>query len=76
MLSLANYQSANEITIVHLLRVKCLPILLHELEACDLNRAQLASFGFVVVRTAVKVFRSTNRTLVLDCINCWIKVAQ
>jgi hypothetical protein len=52
-LSLANYWSANEITIVHVLRVKCSPILLFGLGACDLNRAQLAALDFVVERTAI-----------------------
>jgi hypothetical protein len=32
--------------------------------------AQHAAVDLMVVRTAMKVFRSINRTLVLDCMNC------
>lgn len=58
---------ANDNVVVHLLKVKCLPILLYGLEACLLTRSQLSSLDFVVVRCGMKLFRTCNRQLVLDC---------
>lgn len=60
---------ASDSVVMHLLKVKCLPILLFGLEACPLSRAQFNSLDFVVVRCAMKVFRTISRPVVLDCLD-------
>jgi hypothetical protein len=47
---------ANDNIVIHVLKVKCLPILLYGLEACHLTRSQLSSVDFVVVRCGMKIF--------------------
>ena len=54
---------------IALLKVMCMPILLYGLEACPLTRSQLSSLDFVVVRCAMKIFRTINRQVVLECLN-------
>ena len=60
---------ANDNVVIHLLKVMCMPILLYGLEACPLTRSQLSSLDFVVVRCAMKIFRTINRQVVLECLN-------
>jgi hypothetical protein len=56
-----------EDVIVFLLKSKCLPILLYGAEACSLNNADLQSLDFSLIRFGMKLFKSSNRQLVLDC---------
>lgn len=60
---------AHEDVLVQLIKSKCLPILLYGAEACALNKAQLHSLNFAVVRVAMKIFKSSNRDLVADCMD-------
>jgi hypothetical protein len=58
---------ASEELIIHLLKVKCIPILLYGSEACDFTKATLHSLDFSVVRFGMKLFRTNNRQTVIDC---------
>jgi hypothetical protein len=60
---------AHEDVVVQLIKFKCLPILLYAAEVCALTKTQLSSLDFVVVRVAMKVFKSSNRAFILDCLD-------
>jgi hypothetical protein len=49
---------ATEDLIVHLVKVKCLPILLYACEVCAYNNATIRSLDFVVVRFGMRIFKS------------------
>ena len=57
---------ASEELIIHILKVKCLPILLYGSDVCRYTRASLCSMDFTVVRFGMRVFRSGNRTNVVN----------
>ena len=72
------YRSANEIfgkigrfapenVTLQLIQSKCIPALLYGLEACPLNKADLNSLDFVVNRFFMKLFRTENINIVLEC---------
>jgi hypothetical protein len=54
---------------IQLIPSKCLPILLCATEVCALNKAQLCSLDLVVVRVAMKLFKSSNRAFDVDCMD-------
>ena len=58
---------ASEEVIFHLIKVKCLPILLYGTDVCELNASVLSSLDFCVVRFGMKIFGTANRQLILDC---------
>lgn len=58
---------ATEDLILHLIKVKCLPILLYCLEVCDLNKSTLSSLDFSVMRFGFRIFKTGSRDLVHDC---------
>ena len=51
---------ASHDTVLHLVKSKCLPILLYGLEVLPLNKAQLRSLDFVVNRFFMKLFKTNN----------------
>ena len=51
---------ASEKVTLHLLKAKCIPVLLYGLEALPLNKSQISSIDFVINRFFVKLF-NTNR---------------
>jgi hypothetical protein len=57
---------ASEELILHILRVKCLPILLYGCEVSRYKRADLSAIDFTVVRFGMRIFRSGNRVNVID----------
>ena len=57
----------SEDLILHLIKVKCLPILLYCLEACDLNKSAIASLDFCVSRFGFRIFKTGDRNIVRDC---------
>ena len=61
---------ATEDLILHLISVKCLPILLYATEVLGLNKASVNSLNFCVTRLAMRVFKSVTRNLVSDCLSC------
>jgi hypothetical protein len=57
-----------EEVVLHLLKTKCLPILLYGVEACPLVKADLSSLDFLVVRFLMKLFKSSCRPLIDECL--------
>jgi hypothetical protein len=58
---------ASEELILHLIKVKCLPVLLYCLHVCDLNKSALASLDFCVMRFGFRIFKTSRRDVVADC---------
>jgi hypothetical protein len=60
---------ASEEVVLHLIKVKCLPILLYCLHVCDLNRSVIASLDFCVMRFAFRIFKTGRRDIALECLS-------
>jgi len=56
---------ASEEVVLHLVKTKCLPILLYGLECYPLNKADTRSLDFAVTRFLMKMFRTVN--VINDC---------
>ena len=52
---------------MHLVKTKCLPILLYALEACPTNRTLERSLEFSFTRIILKVFRTRCKDTVTEC---------
>ena len=61
--------SASEEVIFHLIRTKALPSLLYATEAIRLQRSEIASLDFIVVRFAMKILKTSNNDIVLNCLS-------
>jgi len=64
MLSLAELGGVSEEVTLHLVKSKCLPILLYGLECYSLLKADLHSLDFVVMRFLMKLFRTANKDII------------
>jgi len=53
--------------VLQLIKSKCVPVLLYGLEACTINKSQMASLDFVVNRFFMKLFNSNNIDTVKAC---------
>jgi len=51
---------ASEEVTLQLIKSKCIPVLLYNLEVCPLNKSDLHSLDFVINRFFIKLFRSSN----------------
>jgi len=60
-------RSASEDTVLHLLKLKCLPCLLYALEACPVNRTDVQSLEFTVTRVLMKIFKTNSKDIVIEC---------
>jgi hypothetical protein len=60
---------ATEELILHLIKVKCSPILLYCVRVCDLTKATVASLDFCVMRFGFRIFRTDSCAVVSDCCN-------
>ena len=58
---------ASEEVTLELVKRKCMPILLHELECYTLLKADIRSLDFVVTQFLMKLFNSTNTDTINDC---------
>ena len=58
---------ASEEVVLQLIKSKCVPVLLYGLEACALNKSQVASLDFVVNRFFMKLFNTNNIDTVKAC---------
>jgi len=58
---------ASEEVVLQLLKTKCMPILLYGLEAIPLYKYQLNALDFVINRFFMKLFRTADITLVMQC---------
>jgi hypothetical protein len=57
----------NEDVLLHLISSKCIPILIYGAELLKLDKACINSLDFTVVRFLMKIFRTSNRELVVEC---------
>jgi len=60
-------RSASKELTLSRIRAKCLPLLLHETEACPLLSHNRSSFEFTVTRLVMKLFRTTSPDVVKCC---------
>jgi len=58
---------ASEEAVLELVKCKCLPILLHGLECCSLNKSDVKSLDFAAPRFLTKLFKSVNVDLINEC---------
>ena len=58
---------APEEVTLHLLKTKCIPVLLYGLEAFPLNMSQISSIDFVINRFFMKLFNTNNIQIVKCC---------
>ena len=71
------YRAANSIfgkigsiaseVVLQLIKSKCVPVLLYGLEACALNKSQMASLDFVANRFFMKLFNTNSIDTVKAC---------
>ena len=52
---------------LHLVKYKCLPILLYGFEVLNLNKSQLNSLDFVANRFLMKLFNTNNMQIIEFC---------
>jgi len=57
--------------VLQLIQSKCVPVLLYGLEACALNKSQMASLDFVINRFFMKLFNMNNIEIVKACQECF-----
>ena len=57
---------ASEETILHLLRVKCLPILLYSIEAISLKKQQMNSLQFAIQSCFSKIFKTKSNEILMN----------
>jgi len=54
---------------MHLIKSKCIPILLYAVEACPVNRSLEKSLQFSVTRILMKIFKTRSSEIVTECQN-------
>jgi hypothetical protein len=59
--------SASEEVILSLIKSKCVPCLLHGLDACPINSTIANSLDFTVRRILFKIFKTSSRSIIRDC---------
>ena len=60
---------SNEDVILHLIKFKCMPILLYSTECTNISKRMLSSLDFCVMKFLMKIFKTTNRPLIDDCLS-------
>ena len=60
-------RNASEEVILELIRSKCIPILIYGLECFALTKSDLRSLDFAVNRFLMKIFRSNNSEVIVEC---------
>ena len=58
---------AKLVEILHLVKYKCMPILLYGVEVLNLNKSQLSSLDFVANRFMMKLFNTNNMQIIEFC---------
>ena len=53
--------------VLHLVKYKCLPVLLYGFEVLNLNKSQLNSLDFVANRFLMKLFNTNNMQIIEFC---------
>ena len=62
-------RSASEEVVMHLIKVKCLPVLLYGTDACPTNTTDLRSLEFTVKRIMIKLFCTCDNTVISSCMS-------
>jgi len=52
--------------VMHLIKSKCVPILLYAVEACPVNRSLEKSLQFSVTRILMKIFETRSSDIVME----------
>jgi len=60
-------RSATADVVIHLLKVKCLPILLYGLNACPLSATDNKSLDFVIFKSLAKMFDTFSQVITNEC---------
>ena len=58
---------ASEEVVLHLIKAKCLPVLLYGVEVCPVNTSDLRSLEFTVKRIMIKLFRTYDSAIINSC---------
>ena len=58
---------ASEEVIVHLIYVKCLPVLMYDPGACPVCVSDKRSSDFIITRTYMKIFQTSSVDVVQEC---------
>ena len=58
---------ASEEVVLHLIKAKCLPVLLYGVEVCPVNISDLRSLEFTVKRIMIKLFRTYDTDIINSC---------
>jgi len=58
---------ASEDVVLHLVKSKCMPLLLYGTEAMSLKKAQIKSAEYAVASCFMKVFKTSSKEIVSDC---------
>ena len=61
--------TATEDVILHLISTKTMPVLLYANEATSLKKSVVSSLDFCVVRFVMKILKTSNRDLVMSCLD-------
>jgi hypothetical protein len=61
--------SVNEDNLLFILSQKCIPILLYGTECCLVSKRDLSSLDFTVTKFIMKIFKTSNSTLVRNCMD-------
>jgi len=62
-------RSASEEVVLHLIKVKCLPVLFYGTDACPTNTTDLHSLEFTVKRVTINNFVPTINTVISSCMS-------
>jgi len=62
-------RAASEEVVLHLIKTKCLPVLLYGLEVCSLTKADQRSLDFAVIRFLMKLFCTSNMVIINACLS-------
>jgi len=60
---------ASEEVVLHLIKAKCLPVLLYGIEVCPVNLSDMRSFEFTVKRILIKLFRTYDSGIIVSCMS-------
>ena len=68
MLSLAGFgRSASSEVVLHLVRSKCIPVLLYGLDACPINATDFKSLQHPITNICMKMFATKSADVVTEC---------
>ena len=60
---------ASEEVILHIVKSKCMPLLLYGTEAMRLKKAQVKSAEFAVTNCFMKIFKTKSKEVVTECMS-------